>query len=102
MSSHAIIQLAGKMIIKDVDIGIIAIFDGHNGAEASEMATKLLMEYFLLHVYFQLDGLYSVTLEKLNGRLTFKDAELLHQLQPYGCIDKERCIFHSARSTKYL
>ncbi|XP_078173046.1 kinase superfamily protein isoform X2 [Carex rostrata] len=83
-------QDRGKMIIKEVDVGIIAIFDGHNGAEASEMASKLLMEYFLLHVYFQLDGLYSVTLEKLNGRLTFKDAELLNQLQPYGCIDKER------------
>jgi serine/threonine protein phosphatase PrpC len=97
MSWCAFTWLAGKMRIKEVDVGIIAVFDGHKGAEASEMASKLLLEYFLLHVYFQLDGLYSVALGKLNGRLMFKDEELLHQLQNYGYIDQERCALHSIR-----
>ncbi|KAJ3697501.1 hypothetical protein LUZ61_001206 [Rhynchospora tenuis] len=83
-------QDRGKMRIKEVDVGIIAIFDGHKGAEASEMASKLLQEYFLLHVYFQLDGLYSVALGKLKGRLMFKDDELLNQLQNYRYTDRER------------
>jgi len=48
------------MGIKEVVVGIVAVFDGHNGAEASEMASKLLMEYFVLHTYFLLDAMYSV------------------------------------------
>ncbi|KAI9115836.1 hypothetical protein K1719_012766 [Acacia pycnantha] len=32
---------------------------GHNGAKASEMASKLLVEYFVLHTYFLLDATYS-------------------------------------------
>lgn len=38
----------------------MAVFDGHNGEEASEMASKLLVEYFVLHTYFLLDAAYSV------------------------------------------
>jgi len=38
------------MRIKEVDVGVVAIFDGHNGAEACEMASKLFLDYFLLHV----------------------------------------------------
>lgn len=45
-------------------VGIVAVFDGHNGEEASDMASKLLLEYFLLHTYFLLDSTYSVVLGK--------------------------------------
>lgn len=43
------------------------MFDGHNGAEASDMASKLLLEYFALHTYFLLDATYSVVLNKASG-----------------------------------
>ncbi|KAG2562914.1 hypothetical protein PVAP13_8KG300100, partial [Panicum virgatum] len=49
------IPFVEQMRIKEVDVGVVAIFDGHNGAEASEMASKLFLDYFLLHVYFLLD-----------------------------------------------
>lgn len=39
-------------------MGIVAVFDGHNGAEASETASKLFLDYFYLHVYFLLNGAY--------------------------------------------
>ncbi|XP_057863607.2 uncharacterized protein LOC131071684 isoform X2 [Cryptomeria japonica] len=55
-------------------VGLMAVFDGHNGAEASELAVKLLPEYFLLHIYFLLEGLHSgeplVRLEKNSQGLT--------------------------------
>ncbi|GKU86510.1 hypothetical protein SLEP1_g1023 [Rubroshorea leprosula] len=57
-----------KTGIKRVAVGIVAVFDGHNGAEASEMASKLLLEYFSLHTYFLLDATYSVVLKKATGR----------------------------------
>lgn len=64
------IPFPGKMGIKEVTVGVVAIFDGHNGAEASEMASKLLLEYFILHTYFLLDATYSVaSLKKSTGRL---------------------------------
>ncbi|KAI9076131.1 hypothetical protein K1719_039194 [Acacia pycnantha] len=37
--------LEGKMGIKEVMVGIVAVFYGHNGAKASEMASKLLGIY---------------------------------------------------------
>lgn len=40
------------------------MFDGHNGAEASDMASKLLVDYFFLHTYFLLDVTYSMVLSK--------------------------------------
>ncbi|KAH9318303.1 hypothetical protein KI387_020072, partial [Taxus chinensis] len=40
-------------------VGLLAVFDGHNGAEASELAASLLPEYFLFHMYFFLEGLHS-------------------------------------------
>ena len=50
------------MGVKEVTVGIMAVFDGHDGAEASDMAPKLLLEYFILHTYFLLDAIYfSVT-----------------------------------------
>lgn len=62
------IPFPSKMGIKKVAVGIVAVFDGHNGAEASEMASKLLLEYFALHTYFLLDATYSVVLKKSTSR----------------------------------
>ncbi|XP_061338124.1 uncharacterized protein LOC133284991 isoform X2 [Gastrolobium bilobum] len=58
--------------IKEVAVGIVAVFDGHNGAEASEMASKLLVEYFVLHTYFLLDAAYSVISKASTGTLLHK------------------------------
>ncbi|KAK4848290.1 hypothetical protein QYF36_011360 [Acer negundo] len=66
------IPFPGSMGIKEITVGILAVFDGHNGAEASEMASKLLLEYFALHTYFLLDATYSVALKKSTGRLPNK------------------------------
>lgn len=60
---------AGKAGVKEVTVGIVAVFDGHNGAEASEMASKLLLEYFVLHTYFLIDASYSAILKKGSGSL---------------------------------
>lgn len=43
---------AGKGEIREKRVGVAAVFDGHGGEEASEMASKLLMDYFLLHATF--------------------------------------------------
>ncbi|KAL0925846.1 hypothetical protein M5K25_004217 [Dendrobium thyrsiflorum] len=59
--------------IKEILVGIVAVFDGHNGAEASDLASKLLVEYFSLHVYFVLDGIYSATLKKSSEKLTYNE-----------------------------
>ncbi|CAN7012704.1 unnamed protein product, partial [Brassica oleracea var. botrytis] len=50
---------AGKSGTKDVLVGIAAVFDGHNGAEASDMASRLLLDYFALHINFLLDATFS-------------------------------------------
>lgn len=50
-------------------VGIAAVFDGHNGAEASDMASKLLLDYFALHIKFLLDATFSAMTKKLIGRL---------------------------------
>lgn len=63
------IPFPGQMGVKEVSVGMIAVFDGHNGAEASEMASKLLLEYFFLHIYFLLDGIYSFPFKKSSDRL---------------------------------
>ncbi|XWS46879.1 hypothetical protein CRYUN_Cryun14cG0105600 [Craigia yunnanensis] len=57
------------MGVKQVTVGVVAVFDGHNGAEASETASKLLLEYFALHTYFLLDATFSIVLKKQSGRL---------------------------------
>ena len=56
------------MRIKEVLVGIVAVFDGHNGAEAGDMASKHLLEYFILHAYFLLDAAYSVITKQSTGR----------------------------------
>ncbi|KAL0459488.1 UNVERIFIED_CONTAM: putative inactive protein kinase [Sesamum latifolium] len=58
--------------LKEVKVGIMAVFDGHNGSEASEMASELLLEYFVLHTYFLLDSTYSTLSRKLIRRLPNK------------------------------
>ncbi|XVF80840.1 hypothetical protein PTKIN_Ptkin15bG0107400 [Pterospermum kingtungense] len=63
------IPFPSKTGVRQVVVGVVAVFDGHNGAEASEMASKLLLEYFALHTYFLLDGTFSVVLKKHSGRL---------------------------------
>ncbi|KAF6173384.1 hypothetical protein GIB67_027079 [Kingdonia uniflora] len=37
--------------IKEVKVGMIGVFDGHNGAEASEMASKLLSKWMLSEIF---------------------------------------------------
>ncbi|WVZ50838.1 hypothetical protein U9M48_002054 [Paspalum notatum var. saurae] len=69
-----------QMRIKEVDVGVVAIFDGHNGAEASEMASKLLLDYFVLHVYFLLDGIYSMMFRKSTGKLTYREVANLNSV----------------------
>jgi protein phosphatase 1K len=42
-------------------VGIVAVFDGHGGKEASEMGSKLLFDYFKVHLVFlsyKLMGIY--------------------------------------------
>lgn len=63
---------AGPAGITEVTVRVAAVFDGHNGAEASEMASKLLLEYFTLHTYFILDTTFSILSKKSIGRLPNK------------------------------
>ncbi|KAH6758028.1 hypothetical protein C2S52_023109 [Perilla frutescens var. hirtella] len=37
---------------EETTVGVAAIFDGHGGDEASEMASEMLLDYFLIHVEF--------------------------------------------------
>lgn len=59
-----------KKRIREINVGIIAVFDGHNGAEASDMASELLLDYFLLHAYFLLDAAYSALIRNSVKRLS--------------------------------
>ncbi|XP_052185941.1 uncharacterized protein LOC127797256 isoform X2 [Diospyros lotus] len=63
------IPFPGPTGIREVKVGIMAVFDGHNGAEASEMASKLLLEYFMLHTYFLLDMTFFPSANKHLGKL---------------------------------
>ncbi|KAF8388112.1 hypothetical protein HHK36_026778 [Tetracentron sinense] len=63
------IPFPGRTGIKNITAGMVAIFDGHNGAEASDMASKLLLEYFILHTYFLLHGTYSSELKSTGDPL---------------------------------
>lgn len=61
--------------VKEVTVGIIAVFDGHNGDQASDTASKLLLEYFTLHTYFLLDTTFSFLLGRSMGRLPNKGVQ---------------------------
>ncbi|GAB2282328.1 hypothetical protein Dimus_016874 [Dionaea muscipula] len=63
------IPFPGATGLKEAVVGIVAIFDGHNGSEASDMASKLLMEYLSLHTYFLLDATFSSILKRVGVRL---------------------------------
>ncbi|XP_038987853.1 uncharacterized protein LOC103718236 isoform X6 [Phoenix dactylifera] len=74
------IPFLGRTGIEDIDVGMVAVFDGHNGAEASDMASKLLLEYFLLHLYFLLDGIYSMVLRNSDEKLTYGEQNMVFQV----------------------
>ncbi|GMP90886.1 hypothetical protein CsSME_00041821 [Camellia sinensis var. sinensis] len=46
------IPFLGKDGPKEVFVGVAAVFDGHGGKEASEMASENFLGYFFLHVVF--------------------------------------------------
>lgn len=76
----------------------MAVFDGHNGAEASEMASKLLLEYFVLHTYFLLDSTFLFISKKSLGmlpdneehHLTFQELNW-DNVGDWHASDNERC-----------
>ncbi|XP_047954657.1 uncharacterized protein LOC125200884 isoform X3 [Salvia hispanica] len=82
------IPFPGPKGVKEVNVGIMAVFDGHNGSEASEMASELLLEYFVLHTYFLLDTTYAFLSRNLMKRLPDKmeDAAGFQKIQ-YEDID---------------
>ncbi|CAH2062968.1 unnamed protein product [Thlaspi arvense] len=80
------VPFPGKSGTKDVLVGIAAVFDGHNGAEASDMASKLLFDYFALHINFLLDATFSAMTSKSIARLP---SEGEHGVIPHGAIPDE-------------
>lgn len=52
----------------------MAVFDGHGGEEASEMASTLLLDYFCLHVVFQS---YKLIMAQNKGVLPLSDYKTL-------------------------
>ncbi|KAG0464280.1 hypothetical protein HPP92_020349 [Vanilla planifolia] len=69
------IPFLGRRGIKETVVGIVAVFDGHNGEEASDLASKLLLDYFLLHVNFLRDGIYSAAIKKSPEKLTYNEEQ---------------------------
>ncbi|RXH88412.1 hypothetical protein DVH24_000011 [Malus domestica] len=43
--------------IEEVRVGIVAVFYGHNGSEVGDMDSKLLLEYFDLHMHFLVNSI---------------------------------------------
>ncbi|KZV18523.1 DNA binding protein isoform 1 [Dorcoceras hygrometricum] len=46
------LPFSSKDVLEDVSIGVAAIFDGHGGKEASELASRKILDYLFLHVVF--------------------------------------------------
>ncbi|XP_039114783.1 uncharacterized protein LOC120250083 isoform X4 [Dioscorea cayenensis subsp. rotundata] len=67
----------GRLGVEEISVSLVAIFDGHNGEEASDMASKLLLEYFVLHMYFILDLIYSSVMKSSSERLTYSGVQNL-------------------------
>nr|GEX92187.1 probable protein phosphatase 2C 51 isoform X2 [Tanacetum cinerariifolium] len=44
------LPLLGKDVKNEAKVNLLAVFDGHGGSEASEMAKHHLLDYFLVHV----------------------------------------------------
>lgn len=54
---------------EEINSSLIAVFDGHSGAEASELSSRLLVESFLLHLHFLTDPMHSLSFKSQSGRL---------------------------------
>lgn len=54
MDKHGLDTDAGKREPREMRVGVVGVFDGHGGEEASDMASKLFMDYFLLHTIFNI------------------------------------------------
>lgn len=65
---------AGKNDLKEVRLGIAAVFDGHGGSEASEMASHLLLNYFHLHY---VSKMYKLMVQQYKGELTMAESKSL-------------------------
>ncbi|XP_075640713.1 putative protein phosphatase 2C 51 [Castanea sativa] len=72
----------GKNGLGEGTVGVMAVFDGHIGEEASEMASKLLLDYFYMHALFntselmeQYEGV-SVTEDEITHLEILKEALL--------------------------
>ncbi|KAG8389301.1 hypothetical protein BUALT_Bualt02G0215200 [Buddleja alternifolia] len=96
------VPFPGPKGIREVNIGIMAVFDGHNGSEASDMASELLLEYFVLHTYFLLDATYSMLSRNLIGRLPnrVEDARAFHDIE-WNEEDLDRQILDFGRSFSF-
>ncbi|KAL6505156.1 hypothetical protein OROGR_024973 [Orobanche gracilis] len=46
------LPFSGASVPEEITVGIAAIFDGHGGEEASEMASTRISDYFFMHVVF--------------------------------------------------
>lgn len=94
---------AGKLGREEIKVGIAAVFDGHNGVEASETASRLLFEYFVLHIYFLLDSMFLNTLAKSKETLDNKGVQDVFQVLNWDenfnhhTLDPERCLLNSFR-----
>ncbi|XP_055832455.1 probable protein phosphatase 2C 51 isoform X2 [Solanum dulcamara] len=49
---RVIVPVLGEDGVGEASVGIAAVFDGHGGKEASEMASQKFFDYFLLHIVF--------------------------------------------------
>ncbi|KAJ0974081.1 hypothetical protein J5N97_016046 [Dioscorea zingiberensis] len=65
------VPFLGKRGVEEISVSLVAVFDGHNGDEASDLASKLLMKYFSLHVYFTLDLIYSSMVKGSTEEFTY-------------------------------
>ncbi|KAJ0974079.1 hypothetical protein J5N97_016044 [Dioscorea zingiberensis] len=71
------VPFLGKRGVEEISVSLVAVFDGHNGDEASDLASKLLLEYFSLHLYFTLDLIYSSAVKRSTEGLTYNGVQNL-------------------------
>lgn len=89
--SKILLYNAGSDGITEVTVGVVAVFDGHNGDEASEMSSKLLLQYFTLHTFFLLDATFSVLSRKMIGLLPNERGHTLQDLE----LNVGRCLLQT-------
>ena len=73
-----------------MDVGMAAVFDGHNGAEASDMASKLLIDYFLLHTFYLLNERYSMGVRRPSEMLASSEQHNLDKEYIFSDLDTKR------------